>query len=246
MHLGTFGHFELSWDFFSAFLSINVIDLVLAGDNAVVIAMAVKTLPRKQRLWGITLGAAGAVLLRVACTFIIAQLLVIKYVKLVGGAVIIWIAVKLLAETAEEQGGKQAAVGLWHAIGIIMLADISMSVDNMLAVAGASKGNLFLLLFGLGLSIPIVVLASNLLVVLMDRYPVILYIGAAILGRVGGEMIITDPLVESLFHPAKIVQYGVQILFTVAVIAVGMLILKRRATQVATNTQIEQSDSPFP
>ena len=156
-------------------MSIVLIDLVLAGDNAVVIAMAVKNLPRKTAPWGILLGAGGAVVLRVVCTFLVAQLLNMQYVKLVGGAVIIWIAVKLLTEGAKEECTDKRGGSLWQALWIIIVADISMGIDNMLAVGAACHGNLFLLLFGLVLSIPFVVFTSNLLSMLMDRYPIILW-----------------------------------------------------------------------
>ncbi len=169
--LGWLGQIEFTWGFVSAVMSIVLIDLVLAGDNAVVIAMAVKNLPGRQRTWGITLGAGGAVIIRVICTFLVAQLLVMPYVKFIGGAVILWIAVKLLTQGTEEHHAQQEAAGLWQALWIIVVADLSMGIDNMLAVGAASHGSLFLLLFGLGLSIPFVVLMSNMLSKLMDRYP---------------------------------------------------------------------------
>ena len=147
--LGWVGHIEFTWKFFLAVCSIVVIDLVLAGDNAVVIAMAVKNLQGRKRLLGITLGSGGAVLVRVACTFVVAQLLNIQYVKLIGGAVIIWIAVKLLTQGAEEECHGKEAQSIWQALWIIIVADMSMGIDNMLAVGAASHGNLFLLLFGL-------------------------------------------------------------------------------------------------
>jgi len=232
MDLGIFGSIEFTWAFFTSFLSIILIDLVLAGDNAVVIAMAVKTLPRKKRLLGTAIGAGGAVVLRVACTFIVAQLLVMKYVKLIGGAVIIWIAIKLLVQGVEEgEGGHKEATSVFQALWIIMVADISMSIDNMLAVAAACKGNLFLLLFGLGLSIPFVVFTSNLLAMLMDKYPIILYLGAAVLGRVAGEMMITDPFVHGLLDPSKYVEYGAQAIFTVAVIVVSQIIIRKKVAK---------------
>ncbi|NCO59214.1 TerC family protein, partial [bacterium] len=188
-----FGSIEFNLSFLSSLLSIVLIDLILAGDNAVVIAMAVRSLPKDKRFKGIIFGSAAAVILRVIVTFLAAQLLLINFIKLGGGAVILWIAVKLFVEGApEDKAGREAAT-LAQAIKIIVIADITMAVDNMLAVAGASHGNIFLLLFGLGLSIPFVVFTSNLLSMLMDKYPIIIYIGAAILGKVGGEMMITDP-----------------------------------------------------
>jgi YjbE family integral membrane protein len=230
--LGFFGQIQFTWQFFAALLSIVVIDLVLAGDNAVVIAMAVKKLPGRARTWGIALGAGGAVLVRVISTFAVSKLLALQFIKLLGGSVILWIAVKLLVEGAEEESHQEAG-SLWQALWIIIVADMSMGIDNMLAVGAASHGNLFLLLFGLGLSIPFVVFMSSLLAGLMDRYPIILYIGAAILGKVGGEMMITDPFVHSLLHPSKIAEYSVMVFFTIAVVAVGQFILSRRKVAVA-------------
>jgi YjbE family integral membrane protein len=227
--LGWLGQLEFTWAFFSAVMSIVLIDLVLAGDNAVVIAMAVKNLPTRQRLWGIALGSGGAVVIRVACTFLVAQLLVMPYVKLVGGAVVLWIAVKLLTQGAvEEHHAHKEAAGLWQALWIIIVADISMGIDNMLAVGAASHGSLFLLLFGLGLSIPFVVFMSNMLSKLMDRYPLILWLGAAILGRVGGEMIITDPWIRDLLHPAPWMVHAMEAIGIVFVVGVARLLLWKR------------------
>ena len=226
--LGMFGHIEFTWHFFMAVLSITLIDLVLAGDNAVVIAMAVKNLPKRQRTWGIALGAGGAVVIRVIATFLVAQLLALKYVKLVGGAVIIWIAVKLLTEGAEDEAHGKEAGSIWQALWIIIVADMSMGIDNMLGVGAASHGNMFLLIFGLGLSIPFVVFMSNILANLMDRYPIILWIGAGILGKVGGEMMITDGWVVGLLHPSKWVVYGTELLFIVFVCGLAKMLLVRR------------------
>jgi predicted tellurium resistance membrane protein TerC len=136
---------------------------------------------------------------------------------------IIWIGTKLFIEGAPEEEVERQAKTLWQAIWVIVIADITMSTDNVLAVAGASKGNLFLLLFGLGLSIPFVVFTSNLLAMLMDKYPSLVYVGAAILGRVGGEMMITDPFIHELLHPSRMVEYGVQAFFTIGVIVAGKL-----------------------
>ena len=171
MDLGILGQIHFNWEFVTGLLSIVLIDLILAGDNAVVIAMAVRSLPRKQRTRGIAFGAGAAVILRVTLTFFAAQLLQINFIKFIGGAVILWIAVKLFVEGAPDEEVKREAKTLWQAIWVIIIADITMSTDNVLAVAGASKGNLFLLLFGLALSIPFVVFTSNLLSMLMDKYP---------------------------------------------------------------------------
>jgi YjbE family integral membrane protein len=223
LDLGILGHIEFTWDFLFGLISIVIIDLILAGDNAVVIAMAVRSLSRDERRKGIIFGAGAAVLLRVILTFFAAQLLLVKFIKLAGGILILWIAVKLFIEGAPKEEGAREAKTLWQAIWVIVVADITMSTDNVLAVAGASEGNLFLLLFGLGLSIPFVVFTSSLLSMLMDRYPVIIYIGAAILGRVGGEMIMTDPFVVGILNPSDVLQYGVEAFFTVGVIVAGKL-----------------------
>jgi YjbE family integral membrane protein len=213
------------------------VNLVLSGDNAFVIAMAVRSLPRKQRMNGIAFGVGAAVVLRVVLTFFAAMLLQVQYVKLIGGAVIIWIAVKLLIEGAPEDKLQEDAKSLWHAIRIIIVADITMSLDNVLAVAAASKGNFFLLMFGLGLSIPIVMFASTLLVLLMDKYPIIIYIGAAILGQVGGEMMVTDPFVIGLLNPSNILKYCVEVFFTIGVVVAGKLWVRHKlATQMKTNS----------
>ncbi len=234
--LGVFGSISFDLKFLTALFSIVIIDLILAGDNAVVIAMAVRSLPHEQRKKGILFGAGAAVLLRVAITFFVAQLLNISYVTLIGGLLILWIAVKLFVEGAPEDEQDRKATTIWQAIKIIVIADITMSLDNMLAVGGASHGNLFLLLFGLGLSIPFIVFTSNLLSMLMDRYPIIIYIGAAILGKVGGEMMVTDPFTVRLLpdtlstadrlHPLPLFLYSVEAFFAAAVIIGGKAWMK--------------------
>ncbi|MBI4689653.1 MAG: TerC family protein [Nitrospirae bacterium] len=209
--------------FLSSLISIVIIDLILAGDNAVVIAMAVRSLPKEQRKKGIIFGAGAAVLLRVIATFFISQLLQISFIKLIGGILITWIAVKLFIEGVPEENIERQAVTIAQAVKVIVIADITMATDNMLAVGGASHGNIFLLLFGLGLSIPFVVFTSNLLSMLMDKYPIIIYIGAAILGKVGGEMIMTDPFTASILRPGKLAVYFVEAVFAIGVIVVGKL-----------------------
>ncbi|HEY5498190.1 MAG TPA: TerC family protein [Syntrophales bacterium] len=225
---GWLGHIAFTWQFLLAVLSIVLIDLVLAGDNAVVIAMAVRNLPDKKRLWGIALGAGAAVVVRVTATFLVAQLLNIQFIKLVGGAVIIWIAVKLLSEGADEECKERECGSIWQAVWIIVVADMSMGIDNMLGVGAASHGNFFLLLFGLVLSIPFVVFMSNILAMLMNKYPIILWLGAGILGKVGGEMMITDPWVHGLLNPPEWVEYAVMVFFVAFVCGLSKWIANRR------------------
>ncbi len=247
MDLGILGQVQFNLEFFTALLSIVFIDLILAGDNAVIIAMAVRSLPRKQRTRGIAFGAMAAVVLRVALTFFAAQLLQINFIKFFGGAIILWIAIKLFVEGAPEEGGHREAKTLAQAIWVIIIADLTMSTDNVLAVAGASKGNLFLLVFGLMLSIPFVVFTSNLLSKLMDRYPIIIYAGSAILGRVGGEMIITDPFTVEWLQPSKWAQYGVEFTCLIGVVIVGKLWIKMKITREEKKhgVAIENKDNPI-
>ncbi len=233
MDLGILGNINFTWEFVTGLLSIVLIDLILAGDNAVIIAMAVRTLPKKQRTKGIAFGAGAAVVLRVVLTFFAAQLLQVNFIKFVGGAVSRWVAIKFFVEGSPDEELKKVPKTLLQAVWVIIIADLTMSTDNVLAVAGASKGNLFLLLFGLGLSIPFVVFTSNLLSSLMDKFPFIIYIGAAVLGRVGGEMMITDPFVVNLLHPSIIAQYGVETLFTIGVIVAGKIWIRIKTAKEA-------------
>ena len=234
--MGWLGTIEFSWNFCVGFLSIVLIDLVLAGDNAVVIALAVKSLHGKQRRSGIIFGAGAAVALRVVLTFFVAQLLTISFIKLLGGMLILWIAVKLFIEGAPEDKFQKEATTFWQAIRVIVIADLIMSTDNILAVAGACKGNFFLLLFGLALSIPFVVFTSSLLSMLMDKYPIIVWIGAAVLGRVGGEMIITDPWVVEKINPSKGLQIACEIIGAVGVLVVAKLYMRWKISKQENST----------
>ena len=218
--------------FFFGLLNIMFINIILSGDNAVVIAMAVRSLPKKERQWGIILGTAGAVVLRIGLTFVAAKLLEVSFVKLAGGLLILWIAFKLLLPGAEEENAKEVH-GLRQAIITILMADLVMSLDNVLGVAGAANGNLALLFIGLATSIPIVVFASNIITRLMDRFPVIVLLGAAVLGRVAGEMIMSDPWLVRVMggHPGRILDYTVQLALAVGVVAAAKVWIKVRGSK---------------
>jgi YjbE family integral membrane protein len=191
-----------TWQWILAVFNIVWIDIVLAGDNAVVIALAVRNLPARERRWGIILGAGAAVVLRGILTVVTTHLLTTPYLKLVGGLLILWIAFKLLRQNeGHEEAGGGGAKGVAQAVWMIIVADITMSLDNVLAVGGAAGGHNALILFGLALSIPLVVFGSNLISQLMTRYQIIVFLGAAILGKVAGEMMMTDPVVAKWLLP---------------------------------------------
>ncbi len=205
---------------FGAF-SIVLIDILLAGDNAIVIAMAVRSLPARQRRVGLMAGAGGAIVLRIALTFFAARILEVRYLKLIGGILILWIAVRLLADTPGQEEQVRPATTLAQAIWLILVADVTMSLDNILAIAATSQGNLLLLTFGLALSITFVMAASSVLARIMNKYVWVVYLGAALLGRVAGDMIITDPAIEKLLHPSQATIVGMQVVCALAVIAAG-------------------------
>ena len=233
MDIGHLFNGIINMEFAVALLSIMFVNIVLSGDNAVVIAMAVRSLPDKQRKQGILYGTGIAVLLRIVLTFFAAKLLDIPFMKLAGGILIAWIAIKLFLEEGAEENAKNNVKSVWKAIATILIADLVMSVDNVLAVAGASRGNLALLVIGLGMSIPIVIFASSFLSRLMERFPVIIWIGAAILGKVAGSMIMEDPMVEKMFHhPGHLVEYSVQAFFALGVVVSGRFWMKWRSSHM--------------
>lgn len=202
-------------------LSIVLIDLLLAGDNALVIAMAVRALPPRERRIGIVGGAGAAVVLRIGLTLVAAQILEIEYVKAVGGLLILWIAYKLLVDASADAAGTPAPNRFWQAIWYIVVADVTMSTDNILAIAGASNGNFWLITFGLALSIPFVVMSSNLLSKVMDRYPATIYLGAGLLASVGAEMILTDGFIARTLAPSELVRYLVRAVLALIYILIG-------------------------
>lgn len=242
MDFGSIGSITLNWEFISGLLSIVFINIILSGDNAILIAMAVRSLPRRQRMQGIIFGSFVAVVLRIILTFFAAQLLLVSFIKLVGGILVSWIAVKLFTEDTEESGLQKEVTTFAQAIRIIVVADLVMSLDNVLAVAAASQGNFFLLMFGLVSSIPLVVGTSTLFSSLMDRYPIIIYIGAAILGKVGGEMVITDPYVVELLNPGKMMIYSIEALFMISVVVIGKLLLRHKRAEAQKEIDAQQAN----
>jgi YjbE family integral membrane protein len=182
--------------FWVGLLQIGYLNVLLSGDNALVIALAVRALPRRERVLGQIWGAAAAVLLRLLFLAVVMYLLEIPLLKLVGGLVLVWIAVKLVqAETGVESELRRGA-SMWEAIWIIIVADVTMSLDNVLAVAAAARGDFVLIVFGIGLSLPIVVWGAGWLARLMNRYGWIVWLGGGILGKVAGHMILEDRLLR--------------------------------------------------
>src|SRR3989441_6643210 len=213
--------FLMDPEFWARLLGIVIIDLTLAGDNALVIALAVRTLPQRQQFWGRLWGAAGAVALRLAFIAVATLLLAIPMLQLVGGLLLLWIAFRLVRkETGTEKHVRQGG-SLWDAIWIIVLADAIMSLDNVLAVAAAAHGDLFLVTFGIGLSLPIVVWGSSLLAVLMNRFVWIIWVGGGILGYVAGEMILDDGSLARFVDHGAAGRALLPLLPAVALVALG-------------------------
>ena len=212
-------------------LKIIGINIILSGDNAVVIALACRGLPPKQRMMGIMLGAGAAVILRIIFTVVIQQLLEIPYLKLIGGLLLFWIAVKLvMAEEADEDSVK-AGGSLWEAVKIVAIADVVMSLDNVLAIAAAAGNNTMLVILGLIISIPLVVAGATLIMSLLTRFPILVWAGAALLGWVAGELLATEPALhpylmqaaDQLHVPEKMLHQAIEIGGAVVVVVLGWL-----------------------
>lgn len=224
--------------FWLAALQIIWINILLSGDNAVVIALACRGLHGSQRRWGMVLGAGAAILLRVIFTVIIAQLMGLPFLKLMGGVALLWIAIKLIVpEEAHGEDNVKAGDSLWRAVRIVAIADIVMSLDNVIAIAAAAKGNMALIVFGLVVSIPMIIAGAALLMAVLDRFPILVWAGAALLGWIAGEIMIEDPatirwLGEEVVHRYV---YGAAAAGALFVVAAGYLLLraKRPAAEVA-------------
>jgi YjbE family integral membrane protein len=184
--------------FWLALVKLIWINIILSGDNAVVIAMACRSLPQRQRFWGMVLGAGVAVVLRIVFTGAVATLMLLPYVKIVGGVALFYIAAKLLVPDDPRDRG--AGRHVWHAVYIVAVADIIMSLDNVIAIAAAAEGNMALLVLGLAISIPLIVAGAALIMALLDRFPILIWAGAALLGWIAGEVIATDPVIGGLPH----------------------------------------------
>ena len=215
--------------FWVAVTEIIVVNILLSGDNAVVIALACRNLSRRQRQKGIFWGVLGAVVLRIALTFFAMTLLVYPYLKLIGGALLLWIGIKLIAQGDGGDHDVKASDRLLTAVWTIIVADLVMSLDNVMAVAAAAKGSAPLMVFGLVISIPIVIIGSQLIVRLMERYPLLVLAGGGLLGYIAGEMAVEDPAVQPwIAANAAGLSGAVPLLGFVLVVAVGVWLVRRR------------------
>lgn len=227
----------LSW---AAVFQIIMIDILLGGDNAVVIALACRNLPEKQRLKGVLWGTAGAIVLRVILIAFALTLLAIPYLKIIGALLLAWVAIRLLVPEEEGHGNIQSSATLWAAVKTIIIADLVMSLDNVIAIAGAAQlaspdHQLGLVIFGLLVSIPIIVWGSTLILKLIDRFPSIVTFGAGLLGWIAGGLMVTDiAYVEHFGEPSNLVHYGAQIIGALLIILVGKWMASRAQKKAAS------------
>jgi YjbE family integral membrane protein len=221
-------------EFWTRLAEISFLNMLLSGDNAVVIALAVRALPARQRFLGQLGGTVGAVVLRLLFVGVISLLLRVPYLRLAGGLLLIWIAFKLVRPVDEETGGTRHGASFWESIWIIVVADITMSLDNVLAVAAAAHGDMLLVGLGIGMSVPIVVWGSGLLAGLMNRYPWIIWAGGGLLGYVAGDMILEDPAVMGwLGETAQALEYPLPGALAVVLAGVGWWLARRQHTSLA-------------
>ncbi len=235
----------ISTQFWVGVLKIIVIDILLSADNAVVIALACRNLPLEQRNKGVMFGVAGAIGLRVVLTFFAVGLLSLPYLKVVGGLVLLWIGIKLLLPEEEHSASNiQGNTSLLGAVRTIIIADFIMSLDNVLAVAAAAHGNVWLLVFGLLVSIPLIAWSSQLVLKLIDRYPLIIYVGGGLLGYVAGEMLISDKLVAGLLEQVpRVVHLLIPAACAVLVVVLGLWLAARKT---AAKPSIDLLDERVP
>jgi YjbE family integral membrane protein len=207
---------------------IILVNIVLSGDNAVVIALAARGLPPRQQKQAVFWGSGAAVVMRIVLTIVAVELLRLPYLKLVGAALLLWIAVQLLLPESDDGGDIDGSGNMLAAVKTILIADLVMSLDNVIAVAAAAKDNTVLLIIGLAISIPLVIFGSTLLLKLMDRFPIIVTGGAALLGWVAGDMSVTDPAVKAWVDGnAAWLHYGAPAAGALAVVAVGRWLARR-------------------
>ncbi len=225
----------LGADFWIGLFKIVWINIILSGDNAVVIALAARGLPLEQQKKAVLFGSGAAVVLRIALTVVAAKLMQLPFVEVIGGLLLLWIGVGLLkGEDEEEDSGSVARQGMMAAVRTILLADLVMSLDNVIAVAAAAGGDMLLLILGLAISIPLVIFGSTLMIKLMERFPVIVTLGAALIGWVAGETITSDHMLEGFVRINPWAHYAAAACGAVLVIAMGKWMQLKAAAQGGT------------
>lgn len=224
-------------NFWIGLMKIIWINIILSGDNAVVIALAARSLPPHQQKKAILFGSGAAVVLRIVLTLVAVKLLALSWLQVVGGLLLLYIGVQLLSEEEEEEGGEgKENGGLMAAVRTILIADVVMSLDNVIAVAAAAKGNDLLLLIGLAISIPLVIFGSTLMIKLMERFPIIVTLGAALIGWVGGETIVSDVALKDVLAANPWLHYAAAAVGAVFVVLLGRALQKRHAANHAAES----------
>jgi YjbE family integral membrane protein len=224
------------WHFFLTALTIFGINFVLSGDNGVVVAVAVATLPKDQRIRALGIAAALAVALQVTATFFAAKLLHIRFIQLAGGLLVIWIAVNLFRNENAAGSAEAKRHGFWKAIWLIVAAELTMSTDNIFTVAAIAKGDLAVLVVGLAPSIVVVICASGLLSMFIGRFPLVLFGGAAILANVGAEMVMTDAFTADVVKPGALFSHCIQAAAAIGVIVAGYFMQRQQSAIAATGS----------
>ena len=224
-------------EFWVGLLKIIWINIILSGDNAVVIALAARSLPPEQQKKAVLLGSGAAVVLLIALTVVAVQLLALPYLQIVGGLLLLWIGTQLLGDGDDGEGESKEYGSLMAAVRTILIADLVMSLDNVIAVAAAAKGSMLLLILGLAISIPLVIFGSTLMIRLMERYPVVVTFGAGLIGWVGGETIISDNVLVPWVQDAHRLHYAGPALGAAVVLGVGTLLARRGGAPEAHSDQ---------
>ena len=223
-----------------ALLQICVINILLSGDNAVVIALACRNLPRKQQKQAFAIGAIGVIVLMTGLTAFAAYLMSLPYLEVIGSVLLLWIGIKLLAPGEQDGGDDKVSSSFWDAVKTIIIADIVMSLDNVLGMAGAAKGHLGMLFIGMVITIPLILFGSALIMKLMERFPIFITFGAGLLGWVAGEMAIADPAFKSTIEShAQYLDFVAPVLGAAAVVVAGRMLAHRRAAAAAEQAEIE-------
>ena len=230
--------------FWLAVLQIIWIDILLSGDNAVVIALACRKLPPRQRIWGVVLGTVVAISLRIVFAGLVTTLMKVAYLKLVGGVLLLWIAVKLLGPEEDGKGSEIEQVdNLWRAIRIVAIADLVMSLDNVIAIAAVAEQfeaphSYALLMFGLAVSIPLIMAGAAIVMAILERFPVVVWAGAALLGWIAGEIIAKDPLFTANLDPAAAHTVWMVAAMLGALFVIGVGLVRRRWLRRSAADQI--------